>query len=119
MALLNRGRLSVQRVEEETWDVVNELAEKGGWEEPAGAGNKPKAKGTAKAKGTGGKGKTGGRKASKKADHEEAEDSEERADDEEDAQISNSKPSTGKTAGRKRKAIEQDAGELRRSTRRR
>ena len=97
----------MQRVEEETWDVVNELAEKGGWEEPAGAGSKPKGKGTAKAKGTGGKGRTGGRKASKKADHEAAEGSEEdKAEYEEDAQISNSKPSTGKTAGRKRKAVD-------------
>ncbi|CCM03358.1 uncharacterized protein FIBRA_05487 [Fibroporia radiculosa] len=33
MALVTRGRLSVQRVEEKTWDVVSMLAEKGGWNE--------------------------------------------------------------------------------------
>ncbi|KAI8982773.1 PUA-like domain-containing protein, partial [Trametes punicea] len=32
MALVTRGRLSVQRVEEETWRVIEELAERGGWE---------------------------------------------------------------------------------------
>lgn len=33
MALINRGRLSVQPVEEKTWDVIRMLAEKGGWDE--------------------------------------------------------------------------------------
>lgn len=33
MALVNRGRLSVQRVEEDAWDTVSMLAEKGGWGE--------------------------------------------------------------------------------------
>ncbi|ETW83793.1 hypothetical protein HETIRDRAFT_242824, partial [Heterobasidion irregulare TC 32-1] len=32
MALVTRGRLSVQRVEEREWDVVRALAERGGWE---------------------------------------------------------------------------------------
>ena len=40
MALVTRGRLSVQRVEEDTWGVIELLADKGGWDE--GAGMKPK-----------------------------------------------------------------------------
>ena len=33
MALLNRGRLSVQRVEQAAWDAIQTMAEKGGWDE--------------------------------------------------------------------------------------
>ena len=33
MALLNRGRLSVQRVEEAAWNAIQTMAEKGGWRE--------------------------------------------------------------------------------------
>ena len=33
MALLNRGRLSVQRVEQVAWDAIQTMAEKGGWDE--------------------------------------------------------------------------------------
>lgn len=33
MALINRGRLSVQRVEENTWSVIEKLADAGGWED--------------------------------------------------------------------------------------
>jgi len=33
MALLNRGRLSVQRVEQAAWDAVQTMAENGGWSE--------------------------------------------------------------------------------------
>jgi hypothetical protein len=32
MDLVTRGRLSVQRVDEKAWDVIVQLAEKGGWE---------------------------------------------------------------------------------------
>lgn len=35
MALINRGRLSVQRVEENTWFVIEKLADSGGWEDEA------------------------------------------------------------------------------------
>lgn len=31
MALLNRGRLSVQRAEQAAWDVIQKMADKGGW----------------------------------------------------------------------------------------
>ncbi|KAI0686781.1 PUA-like domain-containing protein [Cytidiella melzeri] len=40
MALVSRGRLSVQRVEGEAWVTIELLAEKGGWDE--GAERKPK-----------------------------------------------------------------------------
>jgi hypothetical protein len=33
MDLVTRGRLSVQRVKQEEWDAINQLAEQGGWEE--------------------------------------------------------------------------------------
>ncbi len=33
MALVHRGRLSVQRVQAGAWDAVEQLAEKGGWNE--------------------------------------------------------------------------------------
>ncbi|KAI5114659.1 hypothetical protein M0805_007770, partial [Coniferiporia weirii] len=41
MALVNRGRLSVQPVEEDAWAAVQLLAERGGWDEEApGTGTK-------------------------------------------------------------------------------
>ncbi|THV02618.1 DUF55-domain-containing protein [Dendrothele bispora CBS 962.96] len=54
MDLVTRGRLSVQRVSEEAWNVINLLAEKGGWDEAQfsktkAASNKTKAKPEAKA----------------------------------------------------------------------
>ena len=33
MALVSRGRLSVQRVEEAAWDAIQTMADKGGWGE--------------------------------------------------------------------------------------
>ncbi|KAL4242313.1 5-Hydroxymethylcytosine binding [Abortiporus biennis] len=39
MPLVSRGRLSVQRVDESTWKVVEQLGERGGWDE-AGIGSK-------------------------------------------------------------------------------
>ncbi|KAH9999812.1 PUA-like domain-containing protein [Russula vinacea] len=40
MDLVHRGRLSVQRVEPGAWDVVEQLAEKGGWSEEMWKGTK-------------------------------------------------------------------------------
>jgi protein phosphatase-4 regulatory subunit 3 len=45
MALINRGRLSVQPVEEEAFRVIVELGEKGGWSEEVASGKKAKSKG--------------------------------------------------------------------------
>jgi len=33
MVLLNRGRLSVQRVEQAAWEAIQTMADKGGWGE--------------------------------------------------------------------------------------
>ena len=33
MALVTRGRLSVQRVEQPAWDAIQTMADKGGWDE--------------------------------------------------------------------------------------
>lgn len=63
MALVTRGRLSVQRVEEQTWAVIQQLAEKGGWVSDASGSSKAKLKAAAtpkkgrKTKGTTRKGK--------------------------------------------------------------
>ena len=35
MALVNRGRLSVQRVQDDAWDVICQLTETGNWDESA------------------------------------------------------------------------------------
>lgn len=44
MALLNRGRLSVQRVEQAAWDAIQTMADQGGW----GEGQEKRAKGRKK-----------------------------------------------------------------------
>lgn len=46
MDLVHRGRLSVQRVQPEAWDVVEQLAEKGGWSEGVAKGTGTKSKPT-------------------------------------------------------------------------
>jgi EVE domain len=45
MVLVHRGRLSVQRVEAEAWDVIEQMAEKGGWSEEEVAKGKGGTKG--------------------------------------------------------------------------
>jgi hypothetical protein len=40
MDLVRRGRLSVQRVQPGAWDVIERLAEKGGWSEDVAKGKK-------------------------------------------------------------------------------
>ncbi|KAJ3777325.1 DUF55-domain-containing protein [Lentinula raphanica] len=48
MDLINRGRLSVQRVEKPAWDAIEQLAERGGWDETKLGKGKGKAKGKSK-----------------------------------------------------------------------
>ncbi|KAI0650841.1 DUF55-domain-containing protein [Trametes meyenii] len=50
MALVTRGRLSVQRVEEEAWRTVEQLAERGGWEAGGATATKKRASVKSKAK---------------------------------------------------------------------
>ena len=47
MALVTRGRLSVQWVGEQAWDVIQQLADKGGWDPNTFSPNKSKQKVTA------------------------------------------------------------------------
>ncbi|KII94592.1 hypothetical protein PLICRDRAFT_33393 [Plicaturopsis crispa FD-325 SS-3] len=98
MALVNRGHLSVQRVEEDAWNVVQQLAEKGGWDDM----NFGKTKGKAAAK-----------KMTKKADKETESKSKGKNDEEAD------EPEAAAAGGRKRKATDvQEETPQRRSTRR-
>ncbi|EJF62226.1 hypothetical protein DICSQDRAFT_58814 [Dichomitus squalens LYAD-421 SS1] len=55
MALVTRGRLSVQRVEEDTWEIIEQLAERGGWEEAGTSKPKTKSQPKGKAKSSGSK----------------------------------------------------------------
>ncbi|KAJ3751867.1 DUF55-domain-containing protein, partial [Lentinula raphanica] len=48
MDLINRGRLSVQRVEKPAWDAIEQLAERGGWDETMLGKGKGKGKGKSK-----------------------------------------------------------------------
>lgn len=126
MALVSRGRLSVQRVEANTWAVIEMLAEKGGWEDNESGSGKAKRK-----KGTGAEKKIkamkkGKRKGAKRDDEDNGEDRQE-LEDPEVVAGGNAEPekneSREKAAGRKRKAtdIEEkndiESASLRRSTR--
>ena len=100
MALLNRGRLSVQPVEEEAFMVIQKLAETGGWEDTLGKTDKGKKKGTASGPST---------KKSVKGDTKVSSEDVEKADEPKKT-----------TTQRKRKAADEGTSEsipLRRSTR--
>ncbi|KAI0758108.1 DUF55-domain-containing protein [Fomes fomentarius] len=116
MALVTRGRLSVQRVEPRTWDVVQQLAARGGWEEADSKTSKSKAKPK-------GKGKSSSRQKSrskKKADEDASDQGEDSQPEEERDDVAESTKSK-KPGRRKRKVedVESEAEQLqpRRSTR--
>lgn len=94
MALVNRGRLSVQRVDENIWGIVQNMAEKGGWEDMEYG------KGQAKGKGkrpNGGVTQEKARKDGKESDEGDVKST---------------------STGRKRRAVNtEDDGSIRRSTR--
>lgn len=50
MDLVTRGRLSVQRVSEEAWTAIEQLGERGGWDEASLKKRAPKAKSAGKKK---------------------------------------------------------------------
>jgi len=122
MALVSRGRLSVQKVEEETWDVIQQLGQKGGWDEiqdKRGKANKtqPTAKGKAAA------GKRGGRKT-KGEDTIDGGGVDAAGEDDEEVYplVNEASERDAKSASRKRKAQDVNIGvaapaALRRSTR--
>lgn len=112
MALVNRGRLSVQRVTQQTWEVIELMASKGGWDDLNFGKNKAKVTKRDGASGSKEVNKSGRAKSKNKAVAEDE------GDDGEPKDVL-VKPST---AGVKRKAAdkEQDSDEStprRRSTR--
>ncbi|TFY56772.1 hypothetical protein EVJ58_g7435 [Rhodofomes roseus] len=124
MALVTRGRLSVQRVEEKTWDVILQLAEKGGWDAKTVASSKAKAKAKpAAAAKKARKPRVSARKSKKARDEDEDEDEDaEDAPSEEDEEDQPATKNDAKRRGQKRKAEddhEETAGSSnpRRSTR--
>ncbi|KAH9833791.1 DUF55-domain-containing protein [Rhodofomes roseus] len=124
MALVTRGRLSVQRVEEKTWDVILQLAEKGGWDAKTVASSKAKAKAKpAAAAKKARKPRVSARKSKKARDEDEDEDEDaEDAPSEEDEEDQTATKNDAKRRGQKRKAEddhEETAGSSnpRRSTR--
>lgn len=107
MSLLNRGRLSVQPLEEKTWGIVELLAERGGWDDlntkpTKGSGQKVTAK-----KPSGRKPKA---KSSKRDVDAEASANEAGSEEEPSAPV--------KSKGRKRKAAETEETDNARATRR-
>ncbi|KAJ4479034.1 DUF55-domain-containing protein [Lentinula aciculospora] len=52
MDLINRGRLSVQRVQKPAWDTIKLLAERGGWNESIVNGKRKATKGKSKSEGS-------------------------------------------------------------------
>jgi hypothetical protein len=110
MALVSRGRLSVQRVDKEAWDTLVLLAERGGWEELNFGKGKAKPNTAKGAKGA----RASPRKKKRKADEESTDYDQD--DDSENHPADSEKRST---SGHKRKAKSPvDEGDVvRRSTR--
>ncbi|KAJ3740859.1 DUF55-domain-containing protein [Lentinula detonsa] len=116
MDLINRGRLSVQRIQKPAWDVIKLLAERGGWNESMFGKGKGKSKGAgsgnvSKNRGNKGKESTRGTKntRNKKKDvaekeEEDVESEDQREENEKDGYNQKSPPGKADGKGRKRKA---------------
>ncbi|KAJ3798955.1 DUF55-domain-containing protein [Lentinula aff. detonsa] len=116
MDLINRGRLSVQRIQKPAWDVIKLLAERGGWDELMFGKGKGKSKGAgsgnvSKNRGNKGKESTRGTKNThnKKKDgaekeEEDVESEDQREENEKDGYNQKSPPGKADGKGRKRKA---------------
>ncbi|EPQ58927.1 DUF55-domain-containing protein [Gloeophyllum trabeum ATCC 11539] len=102
MALVTRGRLSVQKVEQNTWDALQLLAERGGWED---LDLKGKEKGGKRGTAKNAKAGAGSKKGNAANESGEEEVSEEQGE----------KSAAGR--GRKRKTADEDEATPRRSTR--
>ncbi|KZT70332.1 DUF55-domain-containing protein [Daedalea quercina L-15889] len=120
MALVTRGRLSVQRVEDKAWAVIQQLADKGGWDLDKLGSSKAKAKPTTAVK----KGRKTKVAATKKGKRAHDEDEDEEAEDPSSEQDGEDEPANDNvnSRGRKRKAEEPQEGSseriaTRRSTR--
>ncbi|KAF9000202.1 PUA-like domain-containing protein [Cyathus striatus] len=108
MDLVTRGRLSVQRVQEKAWDVMWELAERGGWEEVD-----LKAKGKKTAGGKAAAKPKAPSKKTKKEVEEEDEDSEEEVEEKKPIKVAAATSRKRKT----RDEVDVPADPPRRSTR--
>ena len=118
MALVTRGRLSVQRVEKQTWEVIRQLADKGGWDCDAVSSKKTKPEAAATPKG--GRKTRGVNSKGKRSDsNDEDKDSGNNSGQHDEEEVPVAKV---RGRGRKRKAEEvqdetAERTELRRSTR--
>lgn len=109
MALINRGRLSVQPVERDAWDAVVKLAEQGGWEDAVSKGKRKKTEANGDEKTTAKKteARARGKGKEKKGEEREDEESEPEKAAKEEEEEEEQKPKTKATSrGRKRKADE-------------
>lgn len=98
MDLVTRGRLSVQRVEEGAWLAINQLAEKGGWEE---LDLKPSKKGKEKKSGVDAAPAKSRKPAKRKSKKEASEDEDQDAESEPEAHPAES--TSGASASTKRR----------------
>ncbi|KAJ3736179.1 EVE domain-containing protein [Lentinula guzmanii] len=102
MDLINRGRLSVQRIQKPVRDVIKLLAERGGWDELMFGKGKGKSKGA----GSGNVSKNRKNKGKESTREEDVESEDQREENEKDGYNQKSPPgkADGKGKGRKRKA---------------
>lgn len=121
MALVTRGRLSVQRVEPAAWAAIEKLAEQGGWDDIDLGG-----KGKGKSKAAGNKPAPTPRAAKKgnkgAATEDEPADGEEDEEDEEAGEVAPSRPkkaSGGRAPKRKAEEPSEAAGDAESGPRRR
>ena len=119
MDLVTRGRLSVQRVGEDAWKAIEQLAEKGGWEDtdlrPTAAGTKRRKENSGSDDGPSKKVKTAPKRKGKSTKPKDLDQEDtEPAADETEAPSSSQKRQAVK---RKRQDTESDLAGLRRSTR--
>ncbi|KAJ3852401.1 DUF55-domain-containing protein [Lentinula lateritia] len=132
MDLINRGRLSVQRVQKPAWDVIEMLAERGGWDESKlGKGKNARGKSTGGGSGNASKSKNpsgatrktrGGKKVAGEDDvhsEDKVAESEEGGLSEGDEDTRHNKITPGNTQGKgqKRKAASSGHADERPSTR--
>ncbi|KAJ3987633.1 DUF55-domain-containing protein [Lentinula detonsa] len=129
MDLINRGRLSVQRIQKPAWDVIKLLAERGGWDESmfgkgkgkskgAGSGNVSKnRKNKSKESTRGTKNTRNKKKDVAEKEEEDVESEEQREENEKDGYNQISTPGKADGKGRKRKAAGNEHVDQRPATR--
>ncbi|KAJ3998348.1 DUF55-domain-containing protein [Lentinula boryana] len=128
MDLINRGRLSVQRIQKPAWDVIKLLAERGGWDELMFGKGKGKSRGAGSgnvSKNRRNKGKestritknTRNKKDVAEKEEEDIESEEQREENEKNGYDQKSPPGKADGKGRKRKAAGNEHVDQRPATR--